>query len=218
MATRGLAYQLLQKMMRQKKMMQNNNNTVSIREENQVSSQSTNSNNNNTIYDEYVFSTHHDLLDESGGRDLILLEMDGIIDYILSSNQQLLDWSEHGGQFLHVTFLLEKFMQQLLDRSILFKVVYFTKETQRIQVQGSKFSYLPVSHSQNILKKLILQHLIEKLHIPCECFDSWIRNPEPWENVCHFFSIFSFFVTYSVLVFGRKSSLIHHIFSTIHFV
>lgn len=143
---------------------------------------------------------YYDIMEQQGGRDFVLLEANGILEHLLTvhdqntalaSSSEWLDWEEHGGQFLHFTYLLERFIKNLISRSVQFRVVMFEQHDQLIltKEENSKAGTVDVTivdgaHHQSpqyrLAKRLLHQHLTKHCDVQVDVFEGgWFRN-EKW--------------------------------------
>ncbi|KAL9648214.1 hypothetical protein ABK040_009218 [Willaertia magna] len=92
-----------------------------------------------------------DLFNQSGAKQHLLLDLNGIIEYAFDNTG--LDWEEHGGQWLHLFFLCEKFIKDLLVRNARVDIIWFENDSK----QHSTNNFLDVSIE--LAKKLLFQHV-----------------------------------------------------------
>lgn len=134
---------------------------------------------------------YYNLPSQSGARDFILVDIDAILQELLSKSH-FIDWDEHGGQFLHLTYRLETFVQSLLDRSIRFDIVCFEKAgrapcdvTAEIQSRPDftsfkRYNVTVRSEKMNnrylLARSAMLNHLKTKLNVKCHIFDHWLND------------------------------------------
>ena len=123
-----------------------------------------------------------DLIDAKGGLDLVVVNGDQLIVHFLrdscgknesKTSVHKLDWAQHGGQFLHLIYLVETFIKNLLDRDMRIDVVFFDdiSSDERV-IKGSfilnlafelykelnvSFEYL--AYSFLLAKQVIMRHL-----------------------------------------------------------
>jgi hypothetical protein len=134
---------------------------------------------------------HHNLLDQCGARDYILVDIDGLIQHLISK-ENYIDWEEHGGQYLHLTYCLERFIQNMQDRSMKFDVVMFENAgralcsvTEELQSRPDFTSFKrynvtvnsqPMTSQYLLARTLIRNHLETKLGVRVFTFNHWQDN------------------------------------------
>jgi hypothetical protein len=126
------------------------------------------------FYDSAFRRYQGDLIDRYGARDFVVFEGNSMLYTLLHTKS--LDWT-HGGQYLHLTYLLERLVKGLVDREIKFDVVFCTS-------LESHFENSPLDmYSVKLAHKLLIQHL-GKLNIQCEMFDIWSTKDgiEQWDD------------------------------------
>jgi hypothetical protein len=107
------------------------------------------------------------VLSDFGETEQFIVEGDSLI--FLAFEDERLDW-EHGGQYLHLFFIVEKILSQLLRRGAHFSVVFF--ESSKSIWTGSRL----------LARSLLIVHLKSVLKSPASihCFHS--PNSEEWAD------------------------------------
>ncbi|KAG2379283.1 hypothetical protein C9374_007422 [Naegleria lovaniensis] len=159
-----------------------------------------------------VSFNQYDLIDAKGGLDLVVVNGDQLLTHFLrdslgktelNSSIFKLDWTNYGGQFLHLTYLVESFIKNLLDRDMRIDVVFFDDTSNDKCVKASfllnlaheihkekniPFGYLACSFL--LAKEVIIHHLSKvcERYVTSELFivtrlnDTWY-NSSSWENL-----------------------------------
>ncbi len=111
----------------------------------------------------------YDLLEE-GARMFLLIEGDALVADLI--NNPLLDF-KHGGQFLHLTFLLERFIKEKALRGAQLVFIFFQCFEQTL------YSKRNASHDWQrlLVRRLVLTHLNEELQMPVKIFKNWWSDP-----------------------------------------
>lgn len=77
---------------------------------------------NDTFYRKDVRPTYINILTDFVDAEIFLIDGDSLLLELLG--EQTLDWS-NGGQFLHLTYLLERFLQHFTNKGGVFHIVFF---------------------------------------------------------------------------------------------
>ncbi len=111
----------------------------------------------------------YDLLEE-GARMFLLIEGDALVADLI--NNPFLDF-KHGGQFLHLTFLLERFIKEKALRGAQLVFIFFQCFEQTL------YSKRNASHDWKrlLVRRLVLTHLSEELKMPVKIFKNWWADP-----------------------------------------
>ena len=154
----------------------------------------------------------YDLIDAKGGLDLVIVNGDQLVAHFLrdsfgrnESNESLyrLDWLKHGGQLLHLTYLVETFVKNLLDRDMRIDIVFF-EDIRTSQCIKSSFllnlayeihqdlgiSFQSLAYSFLVAKQAISSQLkkISENYSKSDVFtvtflnDTWYKSSN-WENL-----------------------------------
>jgi len=88
-----------------------------------------------------------DLIFEAGGNEFFIIEGDSLLVDMLTCPDRAIDWS-HGGQFLHLLWAIEEFINTLLTCGAKFEVVFFDSHIALWKDQPSVlcFRHLLISH------------------------------------------------------------------------
>uniref|UniRef100_A0A7S1KNE6 RNA helicase n=1 Tax=Percolomonas cosmopolitus TaxID=63605 RepID=A0A7S1KNE6_9EUKA len=142
----------------------------------------------------------HDLLDQCGGRDFVLINADAILqEHVL---EKYVDMEEHGGQFLHFAFLIEKFVLEMQKRNVKYHVVFFESEKYGMIYSEwyKKVIKLPeldeITHQNKVmhefelhsrwvpntttyqLMRLVLKWYLNHIGIETKSFQNWLDDPK----------------------------------------
>ncbi|XP_020629551.1 probable ATP-dependent RNA helicase DDX60 [Orbicella faveolata] len=74
------------------------------------------------FYGQNVTPRHLNILTDFVDAEIFMIDGDSLLFELLG--EESLDWS-HGGQFLHLTYLLERFLQYFTDKGGVFHIVFF---------------------------------------------------------------------------------------------
>ncbi|KAK2572326.1 putative ATP-dependent RNA helicase DDX60 [Acropora cervicornis] len=74
------------------------------------------------FYGEYVMARRLNILTDFVDAEIFIIDGDSLLFELLG--EESLDWS-HGGQFLHLIYLLERFLQHFTDKGGVFHIVFF---------------------------------------------------------------------------------------------
>eukprot|EP00961_Rhodomonas_salina_P033844 455174-Rhodomonas_salina.1 len=88
-----------------------------------------------------------DFLKDFGTSEPFLIDGDGVVAHAMSD--PLLDW-RHGGQLLHLTYLVETFLGKLRQAGAVFEVFFFT---------GNSALFNHLSPSLRLARDAIVKHL-----------------------------------------------------------
>lgn len=145
----------------------------------------------------------HELLDQCGGRDFVLISADAILqEHVL---EKFADMEYHGGQFLHMAFLVEKFVLEMQKRNINYHVVFFDSEkygmiysnwykkeielpeideiTQQNKTTNEyelRSKWIPNTLTYQFMKLVLKWHL-ERIGIQTRSFSNWLDD-EKWNR------------------------------------
>ncbi|KAL9657783.1 hypothetical protein ABK040_013121 [Willaertia magna] len=114
-----------------------------------------------------------------------------------------LDWNEHGGQYLHLIYLIEMFIKNMLDRDMLFDIVFFENDFNISTSFLLRFAFECWSNQQEddnkrdfnwfancclLAKQVVKQHLIDlckfqkeknrndQFHLNVVTISDWFQN------------------------------------------
>jgi len=96
---------------------------------------------------------------------IFLIDGDSLLHEILMD--PLIDW-EHGGQFLHVLYALERYVQRFQEGGRVFRFVFFHA------FGGVAFADAPLIQ---IIRETAIRHLRERLRVPVSQFHNWWEAP-----------------------------------------
>jgi hypothetical protein len=129
---------------------------------------------------------YRDLLDQCGGRSVILIEGHALLDYLI---EQCNVNFEYGFSAAHLTERLELYVGSMRELQVNFHVVFFDEycnvRTDRnlLDDQGQldfQVSFTPLSPTKRVAVQLMIQEL-QKRKCSVRCFNSWINN-DKWDN------------------------------------
>ncbi len=119
-----------------------------------------------------------DLVIHAAANDFIVIDGNALL-YNLLTNEEHLDWTTHGGQFLHLTWTLEKFIKNLRERQVNFDVVFNACSQLYFIGLEDKFDASSIQLARTMMEK----HL-RVLQVNCVILDAWYSNMgrDEWDD------------------------------------
>eukprot|EP01122_Echinamoeba_exundans_P005175 TRINITY_DN15344_c0_g1_i1.p1 TRINITY_DN15344_c0_g1~~TRINITY_DN15344_c0_g1_i1.p1 ORF type:complete len:1714 (-),score=344.76 TRINITY_DN15344_c0_g1_i1:9-5150(-) len=138
-----------------------------------------------------------DLVSEVGAAELFLIDGDSLLLDLLHSEDANIDWS-YGGQFLHLTFMVERYLSWFKQRGGNFRVVFFDCN-RALWIKPNAQDDLKV-WSRLAARECIIRHLQTNTDIIVDVFDSWLipdsnsvssqEDSWSWRKVLHMYPAF----------------------------
>jgi ATP-dependent RNA helicase DDX60 len=138
-----------------------------------------------------------DLVSEVGAAELFLIDGDSLLLDLLHSEDAKIDWT-YGGQFLHLTFIVERYLSWFKQRGGNFRVLFFDCN-RALWIKADSKDELK-TWSRLAARECIIRHLQMNTDVIVDIFDSWLlpdsnnvssqEDSWSWRKVLHMYPAF----------------------------
>lgn len=122
--------------------------------------------------DKSYLRPHELLSDLAAMNETFVVEGDSLI--LETIQHEIVDWSGSSGEYLQVAYLVESFLQELLQRGATFRLVFFRL------TEVALWSSMPASRGTRmspqsvlLLRSAVITHLQRNTSIPVDVYDDW---------------------------------------------
>lgn len=112
-----------------------------------------------------------DLIGDAGASELFFVDGDSLLLDLLASRDANIDWS-YGGQFLHLVFLVERYLGWFKQRGGNFRVVFFDCNRALWLKSGETHDFK--TWSRLAARESVIRHLQTNTDVLIDIFDSWL--------------------------------------------